>query len=228
MFKAKFINRGFKENLVLIPGWATDWRIFDSLDLNYNYISLIEFSPFNFVDGLLKHLEDSSIDKVSMLGWSMGAFLAADFTVKNQNKVKELYLLSIRNKYEPELLKEIKDKLMKNKTAWLYKFYRDCFSRQDPEGLSWFKKILLKDYLKEYELLKLCEGLEYLSTAELDTGSLAKVEHLKIIHGVDDLIAPFKEAQEIKDKLPNAGFVAMQGTGHVLFLSPFLKEIFYG
>jgi pimeloyl-ACP methyl ester carboxylesterase len=228
MLKIKFINRGFKNDLVLVSGWATDWRIFHSLDLNYNYISLIEFSPSNFTDGLSQYLKDNSVDKVSMFGWSMGAFLAADFTVKNQNKVKELYLLSIRKKYEPEVLKEIKDKLEKNKTAWLYKFYMDCFSRQDPEGLSWFKKVLLKDYLKGFELLKLYEGLDYLSTAELNTGVLSKAGYLKIFHGIDDAIAPFKEALEIKDKLPNAGFVAMQKTGHALFLSPFFKEIFYG
>ena len=64
--------------------------------------------------------------------------------------------------------------------------------------------------------------------AELDTGSLAKVERLKIFHGVEDVIAPLKEAREIKDKLPNAGFVTIQKTGHVLFLTPLFKEIFYG
>ena len=227
MFKAEFINRGYKENLVLVPGWATDWRIFDGLDLNYNYISLIEFSPLNFTDGLSQYLENKSINKVSMLGWSMGAFLAADFTVKNQNKVKELYLLSIRKKYDPELLKVIKDKLERNKNAWLYKFYMDCFSRQDPEGSKRFKRELLKDYLKKHELSGLYEGLDYLSKAELDTGVLARVERLKIFHGVDDAIAPFKEAQEIGEKVPNARFVAMQGTGHALFLSPLFKEVFY-
>ena len=227
MFKAEFINRGYKENLVLVPGWATDWRIFDGLDLNYNYISLIEFSPLNFTDGLSQYLENKSINKVSMLGWSMGAFLAADFTVKNMEKVNELYLLSIRNKYDPEFLKVIKDKLERNKDAWLYKFYMDCFSRQDPEGLKRFKRGLLKDYLKKHELSGLYEGLDYLSKAELDTGVLARVERLKIFHGVDDAIAPFKEAQEIGEKVPNARFVAMQGTGHALFLSPLFKEVFY-
>ena len=63
---------------------------------------------------------------------------------------------------------------------------------------------------------------------ELDTGSLARVERLKIFHGVDDVIAPFKEAQEIGEKLPNAGFVSMPGTGHALFLNPLFKEVFYG
>ena len=228
MFEIKFINRGFKDNLVLIPGWATDWRIFDGLDLNYNYISLTEFSPSNFVGGLSQYLENNSIDKVSMFGWSMGAFLAADFTVRNQNKVKELYLLSIRKKYKPEVLGEIKDKLVKNKTAWLYKFYLSCFSRQDSGALEWFRKGLLKDYLKKYGLSKLCAGLDYLSGAELDTGSLAKLGRLKIFHGVEDAIAPFKEAQEIRDKLPNAEFITMRKTGHALFLGPLFKEIFYG
>lgn len=228
MFKIKFINRGFKDNLILIPGWATDWRIFDRLELNYNYISLREFSPYNFVDSLSHYLENNHIDKISVFGWSMGSFLAADFTVKNQSKVKELYLLSILKKYNPEVLEGIKDKLMKNKTAWLYKFYLDCFSRQDSEGLKWFRKELLKDYLKKLELSKLCEGLDYLSEAGLDLGVLAKVGHLKIFHGLEDAIAPFRQAYAIKDKLPNAEFVAIQNTGHALFLTPLFKEIFYG
>ena len=214
--------------MVLIPGWATDYRFFEPLDLNYNYLLPLKLSPFNFTQDMSEYLKSNSINRVSMFGWSMGAFLAADFTVRNQNMVKELYLLSIRKKYELEALEEIKDKLVKNKTAWLYKFYLSCFSRQDSGALEWFRKGLLKDYLKKYGLSKLCAGLDYLSGAELDTGSLAKLGRLKIFHGVEDAIAPFKEAQEIRDKLPNAEFITMRKTGHALFLGPLFKEIFYG
>ena len=34
----KLIDRGFKDTILLIPGWAADYRIFDSLDLEFNYL----------------------------------------------------------------------------------------------------------------------------------------------------------------------------------------------
>ena len=36
--KFKYIDRQKPETAVLVPGWATDYRIFDTLDLDYNYL----------------------------------------------------------------------------------------------------------------------------------------------------------------------------------------------
>ena len=64
--KFKLIKRGFTNPLVLIPGWATDYRIFDSLDLNYDYILPVEFSPLDFEAALSSYLEKNSIHKISL------------------------------------------------------------------------------------------------------------------------------------------------------------------
>jgi pimeloyl-ACP methyl ester carboxylesterase len=218
MFEIKFVNRGFKDDLILIPGWATDYRIFTRLDLNYNYYLPLRFSPFDFSQDLSRYLKSNSIGKVSILGWSMGAFLAADFTVRNQDKIEQLILMGIKERYEAEALVEIKEKLKENKAAWLYKFYLDCFSRDDVEGLSWFRKELLKDYLKNQELPELLTGLDYLSKARLDVNSLRQIENLTIHHGSDDLIVPMKEAEEIKNKLPKAKLFRVEKKGHILWI----------
>jgi len=54
----RFFNRGFKDTLVLIPGWATDYRIFNSLDLSYNYLLTTKLYHFNFNYALLEKSTD--------------------------------------------------------------------------------------------------------------------------------------------------------------------------
>ena len=217
MFEIKFIKRGFKDDLVLIPGWATDHRIFQMLELDYNYFLVSAFSPFSFREDLSQYLKSNSIVRISLLGWSMGAYLAADFAVTNPNKVEHLILMGVKQRYENLAMDEIKSKLKENKVAWLYKFYLDSFSRKDPEGLKWFRKTLLKDYLKEQGLTQLFSGLDYLSQARFDMDSLKHIENLMLMHGSDDCIAPVENAVEMKNKLPKAKFFRVENKGHILW-----------
>lgn len=224
----KLFSRGFQENLVLIPGWATDYRIFNSLDLNYNYLVPTKISLSNFAKDLAQELDKYAYAKVSLFGWSLGGFLAKDFSLKYPDRVKELILLNIRKSFPKKLLEEIKLKLKKDKRAYLYKFYLECFSPLDKEGLSWFKKNLLKDYLDKMQIENLVESLNYLLSARIDPLSLAKIKRIRIFHGRDDAIAPFLEAKEIKSHLPDAKFSGFNNLGHILFLNPKFKERFNG
>ncbi len=215
----KYIYRGFKDALVLIPGWATDYRIFSSLDLNYNYLLPVKFNLLDFKKKLREELERNCLNKVSIFGYSLGGFLAGEFFKDNPERINKLILVSIRKKYNPVLLEEIAIKLKKNKKAYLYKFYLNCFSDKDKIGVSWFKEELLKDYLDAMTLPELLRGLEYLSGAELQMGALKTFKKLTIIHGKDDIVAPFREAVEIKSELPQVEFIGLPDSGHIPFLS---------
>lgn len=224
----KLIDRGFRGFLVLIPGWANDFRIFDTLNLDYNYLVPIKFYPFNFNDGLTKILNRESIKRVSLFGWSLGGFLAQEFALNNHKLIEELLLVSIRKRYEPKALGEIKSQLFKNKKAFLYKFYLECFSDSDLEGLAWFKKNLLGDYCRGMELNYLIDGLDYLSQVKLKTDYLARIKKLRIFHGRKDAIASFKEAALLRDDLPLVDFVSMPECGHIPFLSGNFRDKFNG
>ena len=226
--KFKVVDRGFKDVIVLAPGWAMDYRIFDSLDLNYNYLLPVDFSPAHFADNLSAFLDASSIGRVSLFGWSQGGFLASDFASANPGKINELILAGIRGRYDRAALEQIRFKLAKNKKAFLYKFYLDCFSAADDEGRRWFKSRLLKGYLDDMSFEQLIEGLDYLSGARIDAKALSGIKKIKIFHGSEDRIAPFEEALEIKSCLPQAKFIRVEGSGHLLFLNPDFKEIFNG
>jgi pimeloyl-ACP methyl ester carboxylesterase len=220
----KLLDRGFKKSIALIPGWAADCRIFESLNLDYNYLLTLDFSPFNFCDSLSRCLNELSLQKISLFGWSMGAFLAGDFALRNPDRIDDVILLSIRRRYEKGTLLSIAEKLIANKKACLYKFYLDCFTKYDTEALNWFKKNLLRKYTNEMGLGALLEGLEYLFSAEFEPQKLMRLRSLKVLHGSGDLIAPINEAQDLMSRFSKKSFTVIEGTGHLPFLHPFFRD----
>lgn len=207
----KYVDRGKKNTLVLVPGWASDWRIFGGLNLGYNYLLPTALSPVTFEQDLLEYLTENSLRQVSLLGWSLGGFLCAEFAGKHQKVVSKLMLVSIREKYVPEELARIRRKLSKNRTACLRWFYHQC--RADTER----DNGLLEEYCRQLNAEILFSGLDYLAQACIDTAKLRDIRAIKIIHGECDQIAPPAEAVRVKDALPDAEFVLMPGAGHIPF-----------
>lgn len=216
----KYVERGSCDTVVLIPGWGTDYRIFDSLDLRFNYLLPLDFSPFAFEERLLIELEKNSLKRVSLFGWSLGGFTAADFAYKYSSLVNELILVSIRRKYSFQELAAIRSQLIRSKEGCLRSFYSRCFFRK--EELFYSNSSLLENYREELDLNYLLEGLDYLEAREIRPGSLERVENITIIHGDQDTVAPIQEARDIKESLPRAGFISIQGAGHL----PFLRKDF--
>ncbi len=223
----KLSDRGFKDTIVLLPGWAADHRIFGVLNLDYNYLMPAGRDFFDFREELLEFLDRGAIGKISLFGWSQGGFLAAEFASRHPDRVEELVLIGIRKRFDREALEGVERRLTKNKKIYLYKFYLESFSGEDKEGLAWFKKNLLKSYLQDMETEDLIRGLDCLSRATIDPERLRRVEKIRIFHGTEDAIAPFKEAEEIGSRLPQAQFIPIAGAGHCPFLRRDFREIFY-
>ena len=191
-------NNLFKEDLVLLPGWATDIRVFHPLFLKkfqYNFIfpDLEDLSHPNFlVDKIFKFSEGKEIN---CLGWSMGSFLIMDFILKygNQKKIKKVFLYGIRESYDKSELKKIRFYLKKNKSGYLREFYREA-------GLG---HLLINEYCNLFDEKFLLSGLQYLEEANFPKVEtfINKIDSLEITNSLDDKIAIFsKYPKIIKDK----------------------------
>lgn len=223
----EFRNRGFKDILVLIPGWASDWRIFDGLELDYNYLFVTKLYAPDFNRKLLSQMEQLKIDKVSIFGISLGGFLAAEFACAYPAKITKLILLGMRRCYDRQLLENVKREILADPRPWLYKFYLNCFSKADRQGLAWFRKNLLREYLDKLNSDELIQGLDYLASHTLSAQGLRRLADIRIFHGSDDIIAPLKEVLEIKPDLPQAKFTLLKDKGHLFFLGSNFRESFY-
>lgn len=220
--KFKYISRGQQKTIVLIPGWATDYKIFESLNLKFNYLLPLDFSPFTFEGIILNALKEKGIGKISLLGLSMGGFLAAEFAVKHPNLVEELILIGIREKYRKENIVEIEELLKKSKKGYLYKFYTQCFFKK--EILRWFKENLFKSYCEQFDLDYLLKTLDYLEKSQINTQELTGIKRIKIIHGENDNIAPLDEARKVQKSIVGAELIVIKDGGHMPFLEADLGE----
>lgn len=212
----KFRDRGKIDSLVLIPGWASDYRIFETLNLEFNYLIPDMLYPDTFSEGFLKALKENSIKKISLFGWSLGGFLASTFAAKHKDLVDKLILVSVRKKYKEDEIALVRNSLKKNKKGYLYKFYTQCFPKR--ENMAWFRKNLLKSYCENLNLDYLLTTLDYLGKSTIDTASLKKIEKIKIIHGGNDKIAPIGEARDIAQDIEASDFVSIDTAGHMPFL----------
>jgi pimeloyl-ACP methyl ester carboxylesterase len=214
----KLLDRGFKKILVLVPGWATDYRIFSGLKLDYNYLLVSRVSPSCFMEDLSQALEERALEKVSIFGHSLGGFLAKDFALAFPKKTDELFLAGIRKRYRAEEIEGARVRVKKNRAAFLRRFYADCFSDGE-EGRLWFKEHLLKTYLDEIRLEDLLRGLDHLSRVSIEPKDFKGLKDVSIFHGVEDKIAPFQEASEIAKGVPSARFIVVPKAGHMVFLN---------
>jgi len=214
------IERGHGRTLVLLPGWATDRRVFSTLDLPYDFLLVGEFSPFGFADVLAENLPS----RVSLLGWSLGGFVAADFATRFPERVEELILVSVRPSYPAAEIAAMKSDLERNRRGRLIKFYNDCFPPAESALRAWFRAELQTSYLESRLTQPLCRDLDYLATATIDTSRLRGIR-TTIVHGRDDRIAPAAEIFSRRYDWPEARWLLLDG-GHLPFLHPGFAEAF--
>lgn len=223
--KFRYLDRGQKETLCVIPGWGFDCRIFRPLNLKYNYLLPERPNLAAFKYDLRDELEKEKIDEVSLFGWSMGGFLAVDFACEYFHLVKEIFLISVRKEYPQDEISLMKSLLKENKKVLLYRFYQECFF-PEKKAFFWFKENLLRAYLEEMDQGFLSEGLDYLAQAKLAAEAL-KGKCVRFLHGSKDKVAPLKEVEELKGELSKARLVVLDHTGHIPFLGSKFEEIFH-
>ena len=216
MEKFKFINRGFDKTLLLLPGWACDWRIFTHLDLPCDYIFAL--SNGLKVCDIADYLKVQNLEKISILGFSMGSFLAADFAEKYQQSVDRLLLISSALKPDPDLMEEIKRKIEVNPKAFLYRFYLSCFAKGDREGLSLFRRELMDDYLRTIDKDGLVKGLERLEAAALSVKGINNVPTV-IYHGREDKVFPLENISRAKTLCRQMNLTVADDVGHIPFFN---------
>jgi len=215
MNRLEYIDRGKKEVLVFIPGWAMDYRIFALVEVDYNYLVPVEFSPFGFEDALKGALAENGIERVSLFAHSMGGFVAQEFISKYPDLVNEVTLVGVRRNYDKDKLEKIKALIVKGKDAYLYRFYSNSFSGK--EELSRFKRELMKDYLKKFDEKILIDSLAYLAAGRIDPEILKKAKKVSFVHGALDRIAPLEEAKALSKETAASEMIVIDAAGHTPF-----------
>lgn len=86
-----------KEKIYLIPGLMTDQRLWSRLDTYLEEFDLVHLPipKSEHFDEIIEIIDDQiEDDKINLLGFSLGGFIASYYTLKKLDRVKKLFLLS--------------------------------------------------------------------------------------------------------------------------------------
>ncbi|MBU0486006.1 MAG: alpha/beta fold hydrolase [Proteobacteria bacterium] len=178
--------------LVFLPGWGFDGRIMGLAKFPEGWISpSVQLNPATLLADLVEYLDQEKIERIGLVGWSMGANLAFDFAKRYPERLAVLYLLSMRNVWPIAELDQIRQDLAGGGSSFMQAFYRKCFAGYKEE-YKIFQDRFERRYLAEMNADLLARGLDYLQTSN-PAGPLAAGLEVHIIHGGRDIIAPVSQ-----------------------------------
>jgi pimeloyl-ACP methyl ester carboxylesterase len=222
------------EPLVFVHGVGLDQKMWDSQVSSLSDHSIITYdllghgkTPFNkeevtlndFSDQLDYLLKFLKIDKINLVGFSLGSLVALDFASKFQDKLKSLTLIGTTYKRTEEqraLVIERFEQAKLNKPISkqaLKRWFTDQYLKDHPEIYDQFIKILTKkdedhlNFLKAYKLFANHQD-------DIDTIKNIKTKTL-IMTGSDDTGSTVQMSKSLSNDLTNSSFIEIKNGKHL-------------
>jgi len=214
-------------SMVLLPGWATDGRIFEGVFPGVTAVTTGPLRPYRFSRRLAAFLDRATRGPVTVVGWSLGGFLAAEFARECPDRVRRVVLVGVRREYPEGDVAGILRSLSADPGGCLSGFYAQCFFPSQMSAYRRFRAGLQAAYLREMDGEALREGLSYLASARL-SGETLPACPVAIVHGEKDVVAPFAEAESVAREGGNATFHPLPGAAHAAFLADGFRAVIAG
>jgi pimeloyl-ACP methyl ester carboxylesterase len=211
-------------SMVLLPGWATDGRIFEGVLPGVTAVTTGPLRPEGFSRRLAAFLGRAAHGAVTVVGWSLGGFLAAEFAREYPDRVRRIVLVGIRREYPEGDVAGVLRSLSADPGACLTAFYAQCFFPSQMPAYRRFRGGLQAAYLRELDGGALREGLSYLAGARL-SGETLPACPVAIVHGEKDVVAPLAEAEGVAREGGNATFHPLPGAAHAAFLADRFRAV---
>ena len=212
------VTAGTVPSMVLLPGWATDSRIFGDFPTGIAAVRVSgALRAEGFADRLAAFLDAVAAGSVTVIGWSLGGFLAAEFAARHPLRVRSLVLVGVRRRYLPSEVEPIRLALLRDRRSCLSDFYTHCFFPSRMKECRLFRSELQEEYIREMDEDALLSGLDYLERTVFPVDLLSSCP-VKIIHGEKDVVAPAAEAKELARAIDAATFCLLPGAPHAAFL----------
>ena len=222
------------EPLVFIHGVGLNHKMWDSQIASLNNYSTITYdllghgkTPYNKkevtlndfsnqLDYLLKFLK---IDKINLVGFSLGSLIALDFASKFQDKLKSLTVIGATYKRTAEQKALVIERFEQAKLnrpiskQALKRWFTDKYLNDYPEIYDQFIKILTKDGEDHLNFLKAYKLFAY----HQDNSDLIKRIKTKtlVMTGSDDSGSTIKMSKSLSDDLINSSFIEINNGKHL-------------
>ena len=222
------------EPLVFVHGVGLDHKMWDSQISSLNNHSTITYdllghgkTPYNREDVTLNDFSDQldyllkflKIDKINLVGFSLGSLIALDFASKFQNKLKSLTIIGTTYKRTNEqraLVIERFEQARLNKPISrqaLKRWFTDKYLNEHPEIFDQFIKILTKNGEDHLNFLKAYKLFAY-HKDDIDIIKNIKTKTL-LMTGSGDSGSTIQMSKSLSDDLINSSFIEINNGKHL-------------
>ena len=173
----------------------------------------------DFSDQLVEILDHLKIDKINLVGFSLGSLIALDFTANYQNKIDKLILIGTtykRSKEQRSLVLDRYNQAKLNKPISkqaLKRWFSDNYLENNPKTYELFMNTLTKqskdhkNFLKAYELF--ANHID-------DLKAVQKIEAKTLVMtGSEDLGSPPAMSKQLVKDLINSNYIEIKNGKHL-------------
>lgn len=197
--------------ILFLPGWAFSGQVLDLAERHYPWVRPVSpLDPATAISEILSFLAEHHLERIHLVGWSLGAFLAFDCACAFPQKVASLTLLGMRVSWSSAEIGAIRQGLGADPQAFLRDFYRKSLLGYKKESRR-FVAEQQEALLASLDMQALGRGLDYLAQWRLPTQALQCP--VSCWHGRRDIIAPEAEQAVIS----GARVSIIEHGGHALF-----------
>lgn len=198
--------------VVFLPGWAFSGMILALADKPLGWLAMdVPLDPASALTDLSVFLDSQALDRVHLVGWSMGGNLALDFAATNPARIAGLTLLGVRAAWPVEEIAAIRAGLNQEPEDFLRDFHRKCFLGSRG-AYRRFVALQQEALLQALDLPLLERGLNYLADWRLPR----IIPECPIVcgHSRKDVVAPLA----FRLRIPGAQVKLAGHGGHTFFL----------
>jgi pimeloyl-ACP methyl ester carboxylesterase len=220
--------------LVFIHGVGLDHQMWDKQVNHLNKFSILTYdllghgkTPCNkeklsledFSNQLLEILNHLKIEKIHLVGFSLGSLIALDFSSRYQKRIEKLILIGTtykRSNQERSLVLDRYNQAKLNKPISkqaLKRWFNDKYLEENPKTYNLFMNILNKkpedhkNFLKAYKLF--AKHID-------DVTSIQKIDSKTLIMtGSDDSGSTPAMSKELVKDLPNSSYIEIKNGKHL-------------
>lgn len=201
---------------IFISGWGFSWKFFAKewalscdhyIDVHDPNICLSDICT-------LVNRPIYSSQKIDIIGFSLGAYLACDVLRELPERIESLTLIGLRPNYPSSDISSVRELLIsQGKDSYLPHFYRACFSTR--QRFNNFKHTWMACMIKTFTTHALLRGLDYLEhRASFSPNDDSLSASIKVLHGEKDQIAPFNLMSTLM--ADHSEFYVCHGDGHCI------------
>jgi (E)-2-((N-methylformamido)methylene)succinate hydrolase len=229
-----FFNKKDSIPLVFIHGVGLDHQMWDKQVGYLKEFSILTYdllghgkTPYNkdkltlkdFSNQLLEILNHLKIEKINLVGFSLGSLIALDFSARYQRKLEKLILIGTtykRSDQERSLVLDRYNQAKLNKPISkkaLKRWFSDKYLEEHPKTYDLFMNILNKkpkdhnSFLKAYELF---------ANHYDDIASIKKIDRKTLVMtGSDDVGSTPEMSKELVKDLANSTYIEIQNGKHL-------------